>query len=71
MKIAPHSKVVFIGDSITDCERARPVGEGLFGALGEQVKHAREGIEMALSGWKRNLTAHKPRYRLRDTNVAH
>ena len=22
-----------IGDSITDCERARPVGEGLFGAL--------------------------------------
>lgn len=27
-------KVVFVGDSITDAGRARPVGEGLFGALG-------------------------------------
>ena len=35
MKIAPRSKLVFIGDSITDCERARPVGEGLFGAIGK------------------------------------
>ena len=35
MKIAPHSKLVFFGDSITDCERARPVGEGLFGAVGK------------------------------------
>ena len=35
MKIAPNSKLVFIGDSITDCERARPVGEGLFGAIGK------------------------------------
>jgi len=35
MKIATNSKLVFIGDSITDCERARPVGEGLFGAIGK------------------------------------
>jgi len=35
MKIPPRSKLVFIGDSITDCERARPVGEGLFGAVGK------------------------------------
>jgi len=35
MKIAANSKLVFIGDSITDCERARPVGEGLFGAIGK------------------------------------
>lgn len=28
------SKVVFVGDSITDAGRSRPVGEGLFGALG-------------------------------------
>ncbi len=27
-------KVLFIGDSISDCNRARPVGEGLFEALG-------------------------------------
>ncbi|WP_397354858.1 SGNH/GDSL hydrolase family protein [Paenibacillus sp. N3.4] len=24
-----------IGDSVTDCERARPIGEGLFGAIGK------------------------------------
>ena len=35
MKIAANSKLVFIGDSITDCERTRPVGEGLFGAIGK------------------------------------
>jgi len=44
MKIAPHSKVVFIGDSITDCERARPVGEGLFGALGKGYVSLVEGL---------------------------
>ena len=27
-------KLVILGDSITDCGRARPVGEGLPGALG-------------------------------------
>ena len=35
MKIERGSKLVMIGDSITDAERARPVGEGLFGALGK------------------------------------
>ena len=35
MRIAPRSKLVMIGDSVTDCERARPVGEGLFGATGK------------------------------------
>lgn len=35
MKIAAGSKLVMIGDSVTDCERARPIGEGLFGALGK------------------------------------
>ena len=34
MIIPANSKVVFIGDSITDCGRSQPVGEGLFGALG-------------------------------------
>jgi hypothetical protein len=32
MIIQPNSKLVMIGDSVTDCERARPVGEGLFEA---------------------------------------
>jgi lysophospholipase L1-like esterase len=35
MRIPPRSKLVMIGDSITDCSRARPVGEGLFNALGQ------------------------------------
>ena len=30
----PVKKLVILGDSITDCGRARPVGEGLPGALG-------------------------------------
>lgn len=34
MKIAPNSKLVMIGDSITDCGRAVPVGEGLGPTLG-------------------------------------
>ena len=32
--IEANSKLLFIGDSITDCGRARPSGEGLFGAHG-------------------------------------
>ncbi len=35
LKIANNAKLLIIGDSITDCERARPVGEGLFGATGK------------------------------------
>jgi len=35
MQLHKDQKLLFIGDSITDCERARPVGEGLFGALGK------------------------------------
>jgi lysophospholipase L1-like esterase len=35
LKIEPRSKLVMIGDSITDTDRARPVGEGLRDALGK------------------------------------
>ena len=35
MKIEAGEKLVMIGDSITDAERARPIGEGLFGAIGK------------------------------------
>ena len=35
MLIEAGSKLVMIGDSITDCDRSRPVGEGLFGAEGK------------------------------------
>ncbi|WP_373229980.1 SGNH/GDSL hydrolase family protein [Cohnella sp.] len=35
MLLQKGEKLLFIGDSITDCERAKPTGEGLFGALGK------------------------------------
>src|SRR5690606_11200959 len=35
MLLEKGQKLLFIGDSITDCERAKPAGEGLFGALGK------------------------------------
>ncbi|WP_226670885.1 SGNH/GDSL hydrolase family protein [Metabacillus litoralis] len=35
MKLEQGQKLLFIGDSITDCERAKPEGEGLFNALGK------------------------------------
>jgi lysophospholipase L1-like esterase len=35
MKLELNEKLVMIGDSITDCGRARPVGEGLFDAIGK------------------------------------
>src|SRR5699024_10230008 len=34
MKLKKSQKLLFIGDSVTDCERAKPHGEGLFQALG-------------------------------------
>lgn len=34
MLLTKGDKLLFIGDSITDCERKKPEGEGLFGALG-------------------------------------
>jgi lysophospholipase L1-like esterase len=34
MVLEPGSKLLFVGDSITDAGRTRPVGEGLFGAHG-------------------------------------
>ncbi|MGN7165769.1 SGNH/GDSL hydrolase family protein [Paenibacillus cellulositrophicus] len=34
MKLSQNDTLLFIGDSITDCGRVRPVGEGGFGQLG-------------------------------------
>lgn len=35
MLIGNNEKLIMIGDSVTDCERARPYGEGLFGGIGK------------------------------------
>jgi lysophospholipase L1-like esterase len=34
MKLEQHDKLIMIGDSITDCGRGRPAGEGLFDPYG-------------------------------------
>ncbi len=34
MKLQPHTKLLMIGDSITDWSRARPIGEAVLDALG-------------------------------------
>ncbi|TCZ70209.1 GDSL family lipase [Paenibacillus albiflavus] len=35
MLLAKNDRLVMIGDSITDCERRRPIGEGRLGSLGQ------------------------------------
>lgn len=57
--IQPNSKLLIIGDSITDCDRARPIGEGLFDALGHGYVSLVDGL----------LTASYPDYRLRLINM--
>jgi lysophospholipase L1-like esterase len=44
MLIPAHAKLLMIGDSITDAERARPIGEGLFDAGGN-------GYVSLVRGW--------------------
>ena len=48
MIIAPNSKVVFIGDSITDCGRTQPFGEGLFGPYGNGWVNVVAGLAGAI-----------------------
>lgn len=44
MKIAPRSKFVLIGDSVTDMGRARPVAEGLFNPHGTGYPNVVQGL---------------------------
>ena len=59
MMIQPGSKLVMIGDSITDMERSRPVGEGLSGAHGK-------GYVALIAGL---LNAVYPQHRIRVVNM--
>ncbi len=59
MLIKPKNRLVMIGDSVTDCERARPVGEGLFGAIGKGYVAQVDGL----------LGAAYPGHQIRVTNV--
>ena len=60
MYLQPNSRMLFIGDSITDCERKRPIGEGAFDqALGNGYVSL---VDAA-------LTATYPDYAIRITNM--
>jgi len=59
MKIQPNSKLLMIGDSITDWSRARPVGEAIFDSLGTGYV----GLVNAF------LSAAHPEHRIRVVNM--
>ena len=44
----PGSKIVCIGDSITDFDRARPYGEGLNGGIGRSYVAIADGLLKAV-----------------------
>jgi lysophospholipase L1-like esterase len=48
MLLQKGQKLLFIGDSITDCGRAKPAGEGLFGALGKGYVSLVDGFLQAV-----------------------
>lgn len=48
MRLLKGQKLLFIGDSITDCDRAKPAGEGLFGALGKGYVSLVDGLLQAV-----------------------
>jgi len=59
LQIGKNDRLVMIGDSITDCERARPVGEGLWGAIGKGYVSIVDGL----------LTAAYPERSIRVINM--
>lgn len=59
MLISENSKLVMIGDSITDCDRARPLGEGLFSGIGKSYVGLVSGL----------LQASYPERRIRVLNM--
>ncbi len=59
MVIRPTSKLLMIGDSITDCNRARPVGEAPAGGLGQGYVALVDAL----------LTTKYPDYQIRVQNV--
>jgi lysophospholipase L1-like esterase len=59
MKLSPNTKLVMIGDSITDAGRAKPVGEGMGEALGKGYVAQVDAL----------LTSAYPEYRVRVVNM--
>ena len=59
MIIQPHSKLLMIGSSVTDSERAHPIGEGRPGSLGKGYVSFVDGL----------LWARYPAHRIRVVNM--
>ena len=59
MILQPNNKLLFMGDSITDYSRARPIGEAYEDGLGK-------GYVSLVAGM---LTAYTPQYRIRVVNM--
>jgi len=59
MKLEKNDKLVMIGDSITDCDRKRPVGEGLFDPYGKGYVSIVDGL----------LTTRYPELAIRIANM--
>ncbi len=53
MLIQPNSKLVMIGDSVTDCGRIRPIGEGETDALGNGYVSMLDALLQATLPWQR------------------
>ncbi len=60
MKIEANSRLLFMGDSVTDCGRSRPVAEGLFDPLGKGYPSIVNGL----------LTARYPERHIHVINMA-
>jgi len=53
MQLTDRAKLIFIGDSITDADRAKPAGEGLFGAVGKgYVSQVDALLQVAYPEWR-------------------
>ncbi len=53
MQLTDRTKLIFIGDSITDADRAKPNGEGLFGAVGKgYVSQVDALLQVAYPEWR-------------------
>ena len=53
MLIQPNSKLVMIGDLVTDCGRIRPIGEGETDALGNGYVSMLDALLQATLPWQR------------------
>lgn len=55
MLIKPDSKIILMGDSVTDAGRVRPCGEGIADGFGVGYANIRRNVERRLSRTKHKV----------------